>query len=228
MELAPKHVREVFLENNIQFIYHANTVLSSCHFIRRKALISRGTMERLGLKQTSQYSDELDKLYSIWFDIFADSVDIHDRGSKENSYGPVLFVFDVSLINKANTGNIWVTKINPTEWKGVLRENRWFQSKKDFEVNFVYAEFCQMIVFRHCGGELPFKHYLKEIILDDPCLRDKSEDADYYSVAYGALRSALVDAGLDVPIRKRECNDNCNCFRNYKQKIRATHNKFFP
>ncbi len=88
--LPPRRLRNFLLERGVTEVFHANSVATSCHFIRENSLLSRGTVERLGLKQTSQYTDNADKKYSIWFDVFVDTVDIHQRASRRNQYGPVL------------------------------------------------------------------------------------------------------------------------------------------
>lgn len=67
-----------------------------------------------------------------------------------------------------------------------------------------------MVVLRHCGGELPFGKHLKEIILDDPGLQTQ-DGVDLYSMAVGALRLAMQNAGISVPIKRRECVEGCAC-----------------
>src|SRR5436305_15178842 len=126
MDLPSRRVFEVLKENGIDFIHHANAVISSCQFLRHGALLSRGTVERRGFYQTEQSSDDLDKSFGLWFDVFTDSVDIHERANRRNLYGPVLFVLRSKIISKAYTGRIWVTKLNPTNWSGTKREERWF------------------------------------------------------------------------------------------------------
>jgi len=227
MDLPSVRVHDALVAKGVENIHHANTVLTACQFLRVKALLSRGTVESRGLKQTPQHSDKLDKRNSIWFDVFTDLVDIHERASTENHYGPVLFVLDLSLIERAYTGRIWLTKLNPTKWKGKSRQERWFQSSEDLNDNFSYGTFNHMMVFRHCGGELPFRGFLKEIILDDPEM-DTEEEADLFSAAYGALRLAMTDSGLDIPIRKRECATGCRCKRNYRRDTEGTYERFIP
>jgi hypothetical protein len=213
MHIPSAHVFEALSEKEVTKLHHANSVATACQFIRSKALLSRGSIERLGLTQTPQDSDEADRRYSIWFDVFLDSVDIHKRASRANAYGPVLFVFDINIINKNGTGRIWVTKINPTKWAGKQENDRWFQGKEDLTENFVKGRFDQMIVLRHCGGELPFGKYLKEIVVDDP-EHQTDDDVDFYSMAVGALRLAMQDAGISVPIKRRSCVEDCAC-KNY-------------
>lgn len=213
MHIPSAHVFEVLSEKEVTHLHHANSVATACQFIRSRSLLSRGNVERLGLSQTPQESDKADRRYSIWFDVFVDSVDIHSRASCANVYGPVLFVFDINIINNNGTGRIWVTKENPTKWEGKPDKDRWFQGKKDLQENFAKGRFDQMIVLRHCGGELPFGKYLKKIILDDP-EKTTTEGVDFYSMSVGALRLAMQDAGVDVPIQRRQCHEECKC-KNY-------------
>jgi hypothetical protein len=100
----------------------------------------------------------------------------------------------------------------PQNRKGEGRNARWFQSLDDLNENFSYGTFDHMIVFRHCGGELPFGRFLKEIVLDNPSMKS-SRGGNLFSAAYGALRLAMTDSGLDVPIRKRVCPSGCQCKR---------------
>jgi hypothetical protein len=166
------------------------------------------------MAQTPQNSDDLDRRYSIWFDVFVDTVDIHHRAKRANAYGPVTFVLDAELIKKANTGRVWVTKLNPTKWAGKTDEQRWVQGKQDLQDNLIKGQFDQMLVFRHCGGELPFHKFLKEIILDDPKMKS-TESIDLYSMAVGALRLAMAESNIDLPITRRVCAPGCSCVGEY-------------
>jgi hypothetical protein len=115
MEIPSKDVFDVLAEKGVDSIHHVNNVMTACQFLRTGSLLSRGTALRRGLYQTPQTSDPLDKSFGIWFDVFTDSVDIHNRASRANVYGPVLFVFDAALIKRTYTGRVWVTKLNPTK-----------------------------------------------------------------------------------------------------------------
>lgn len=225
MDLPSKVVWDALESNGVTKLHHANSVLTSCQFLRKKALLSRGTVQSLGRKQTGQYSDKLDREYSLWFDVFADSVDIHDRAGRANNYGPVLFVLDLAKLRKTYTGRVWVTKLNPTKWPGTAVEQRWFRSKKELERDFSFGTFDQMIVFRHCGGMLPIDKCLEEIILDDPSRTINGFDAS--SLAYGALTLAMSDSGIDVPIKKRKCNGSCACEKNYRTNKERTNKMFY-
>lgn len=228
MDISSKKVYAALTDKGVKNIYHANSVITACQFLRNGSLMSRGTINRNGFFQTKQTSDDIDKKYGIWFDVFADSVDIHDRASRANAYGPATFVLDIKLILKASTGRIWVTKLNPTKWEDKSRDERWFSSVEDLKANFVKGRFDQMIVFRHCGGELPFNHYLKKIILDDPMVKTKNGEVDYYSMAFGALRLSMAEGRTDVPMHKRVCTEKCTCVAEYEGNLTRTREMYWP
>lgn len=211
MQISSKDVYRILKDNGIEFLYHANSVLTACHFLRSASLLSRGTVQRRGLTQTSQYSDSTDMRRSIWYDIFMDSVDIHNRIRTANAYGPVQFVISIDILESVYTGALWITKLNPTKWAGKSHEQKWFLDKADLLKNFTVGQFDQMIVVRHCGGELDIRDFLIKIILDDPKLITTAEDVDIYSMAYGALRSASQDADLNIQIERRKCGSGCRC-----------------
>lgn len=228
MYINSSKVYQVLRGNGVTRIHHANSVMTACQFLRHGALMSRGTIERRGLFQTPQSSDKTDKRHSLWFDVFVDSVDIHARARQMNFYGPVLLVFDSALIKQEYTGAIWVTRLNPTKWHLKSREERWFSSHEDLEDGFLRGGFDQMIVFRHCGGEVPMGYYLKRIILDDPQLKTSDEGVDFFSMAYGALQLAMTEGGIEVPIQRRNCATGCKCKSQYRSRIAKTKALFFP
>ncbi|MBW8365310.1 MAG: hypothetical protein K0M39_12230 [Rhizobium sp.] len=227
MDIPSKHVFEALQQKGVTEIHHVNSVVTACQFLRSKSLMSRGTVERLGVKQTPQSSDQLDKRYGIWFDAFADTVDIHGRASRANAYGPVMFVLDAAVIEKTYTGRVWVTKLNPTKWANKSDDARWFRDKADLDANLVKGRFDQMIVFRHSGGELPFRGFLKKIVLDDP-QQHNANGVDLFSMGVGALRLAMSDSGLDIPIERRACKPNCQCTANYAADVPRTLSMFDP
>lgn len=77
MRLDPQEVRRVLAARGVESLHHANTVRTAGTFLRAGGLMSRGAVEDLGLDQTPQGSDEADRRYEVWYDIFLDRVDIH-------------------------------------------------------------------------------------------------------------------------------------------------------
>ncbi|HEV7924505.1 MAG TPA: hypothetical protein VGR14_04075 [Verrucomicrobiae bacterium] len=228
MDLPSKQVFDALLAKGVTELHHANSVLTACQFLRNRALLSRGTVERRNLFQTPQSSDSDDKRFNVWFDVFTDSVDIHSRAGNANVYGPVLFVLDVKELRKSWTGRLWMTKLNPMKWDKVSDDNRWFRSVQEIADDFNYGTFDQMIVFRHCGGELHFRDALSKIILDDPHTSIKLTEIDLYSMAFGALQLASSQGGLDVRITKRCCDKDCRCLKTYGRDARRTMDLFAP
>lgn len=91
-------------------LYHANSVITSLSFISSKKLFSREHGEKIGLPQTYQRSDDIDKEKGIFNDIFFDNCDIGKNFLC--SYGPITFVFKAGEI--LSLGNeVMITKDNP-------------------------------------------------------------------------------------------------------------------
>lgn len=88
-----------------------------------------------------------------------------------------------------------------------------------------------MILFRHCGGELDVRKYLKRIILDDPKVKwtdGNVEKIDSFSMAYGVLTHALSEGKVDASIERRVCASGCKCERQYKADLPFTQKMYFP
>ena len=213
MDLPSAQVIDILAAKGVEQIHHANSVLTSSQFLRKASLLSRGTVARRRLFQTPQKSDELDRKFSLWFDVFTDSVDIHDRARTANLYGPVLFVLGLEQLRKMYKGRLWVTKLNPTKCEDKKDDHRWFRSIGELKERFTVGTFDQMVVFRHSGGELPIKSCLTKIILDDPhhTYNAAGKGSDVFSMAYGALLVSMTEGGIDVPIEKRICPNGCKC-----------------
>ena len=216
MVTSVKKGLQELLDKGVEELYHANSVLTSCEFLRHGALLSRGTVEALKLRQTPQKSDVIDKRYHIWNDVFLDSVDIHARASTANHYGPVMFVLSTEkLISELSSGEFAVTKLNPTKWGSQPQKNRWMQSFEEFTAEFEVNSFDQMVVLRHSDGHVPLKNALKKIIIDyAPVIGEQGVDA--FSYGLGALKHAMhLGTSKVVPITKRECSARCDCQTHY-------------
>ena len=65
MRLNNIQLYEALTNKRIHNLYHANTLITSLSFIHVGGITSRGNIERLGLKQTTQSSDQIDKEYNV-------------------------------------------------------------------------------------------------------------------------------------------------------------------
>jgi hypothetical protein len=144
MELNAKEVYEVLREKGVENLYHANTVRTSCTFLSHSRLMGRGIGEERSLPQTSQPSDEKDKRYGLWYDIFLDSVAVHRRSGQRNYYSPVLFVLDLGLLQCDWLASMWVTKSNPGKWTDdTPLEQRYFSDIEEVRNGYELGTFKQ-------------------------------------------------------------------------------------
>ena len=100
-------------KDNILF-YHANSVSTSIEFIKNKKIFSRDFGESNGFKQSEQNSDDLDRDFDIYNDIFFDNSDIAQKIT--SAYGPITFVLKATAILESDI-EVRVTKKNPVYWK---------------------------------------------------------------------------------------------------------------
>lgn len=136
MRLNNKELYEFFTAKNILVLYHANTVSTSLTYFSQNGLLSRGAVENLGLVQTTQSSDQADKILNVWNDVFLDSTDLHTFFSRQNHYGPILFEFDTNLLRNEDY-EIWITKDNPIYWNAnAPDEDKYFQSVEELDNNW--------------------------------------------------------------------------------------------
>lgn len=206
-------VYRVLQNNRVTHLHHANTVTTSCSFLQCGGLASRGFVEKRGLTQTSQYTDEADKKYGIWNDIFMDGVDIHTRASRRNLYGPVLFLLPADVLMRLPKGTeVIVTRKNPAKWSdGEQDSERYFQTLSELEAGYRYGNFGQHVIVRGPSGILPFDAQI-EILLDDP-QRELKNGKDAYSSAKKKLVAAV--SSHELKIDKRECSTVCKWVTQY-------------
>jgi hypothetical protein len=217
MRLDPSQLKPVLSNKKIDSLYHANTVPTASNFIRHRKLLSRGRTEELGLSQTEQASDDIDKDFGVWNLIFTDSVDIHQRAKRRNVYGPVLLKMNLDILEAREIEWVGITKKNPTKWsKDEDDSERWFMSIEEAQNDFVKGRFDQMIVFKCEDGELDLIDRLTLIKLDDPKARVRGK-VDLFSLGLGAIAMARVVGGMNnVRIRRRNCHEQCACGRFYR------------
>lgn len=215
----PKHaVLKVALANEVKHLFHANTVTTSLSFLQLGGLVSRARVERDGLPQTKQTSDEADRAYHIFDKIFLDPTDLHERFGKRNLYGPVTFVFDVEVLTLDCVKEARVTRYNPANWNmsSVAPDRCWLTAPGDVS-SLLRPDAWQNHVVLSCDDEvLPFTPYLRRVILDDPQGKFPSK-VDAHQAAHDALAQRLNSFGVSV--ERRVCPPNCVCVKEYRNNL---------
>lgn len=219
-------VYNVLKGKNIHDLYHANTVTTSCTFLKLGGLASRGYVADLGLPQTSQYTDAVDQKYKIWYEVFTDTVDIHDRTGRVNWYGPVLFVLSVDILKALPVkSEVLVTKKNPTKWiDGEPLEERFFTTLTELDSLLYRGTFDQMIVIRTQKGILPFQKDGVSMVVDDP-QRTLSNGQSAYVYATTRIKTAAGSSPFTTS--KRICQYGCKCVDEYKACSNSDFDKYF-
>ncbi|WP_281883291.1 hypothetical protein [Paenibacillus sp. YYML68] len=204
-----EEVYTFFKEIGVEQLHHANTVLTACTFLSEGGLLSRGFVEDRGLPQTWQNTDEIDKKYDIWHDLFFDDVDIHNRTSRQNFYGSVLFTYDLEVLLELDTPPVAITKSNPKIWTDKQTvHDRYFSSLDELRSKYKIGKFGQMITLRNARTPLTFEH-LKEIIVDAPEITHEEINLGQY--AFERIARAAELRGINEKVKKRDCWF-CNCY----------------
>lgn len=218
--LEGKAVHDVLSERRVKFLFHANTATTACAFLKLGGLASRQRVEKEGLKQTSQYTDALDRMFGIWNDVFTDGVDIHERGGRvkgPNHYGPVLFKLPKEVLLDLPPGTeVMVAKRNPSKWnKGESQDERYFSDAEELAAGYKLGQFDQHVIFRCAGGLLRFPERRVAILLDDPT-REVVKGESAYSSVHRKLRAAAHGGGIELNCARRECQPGCKCIEKYR------------
>jgi len=209
---------ELLREKGIMYFYHSNTVATAVTFIEEGGLLARGYVEKEDLLQTKQGSDEDDKDFDVWDDVFIDVVDLHGHFPRQNLYGPVLFKFNTDFMLEDDL-DIWVTKNNPIYWNSKMKKrDKYFSSVKELEEfwdDFPIQQ--KMFTVRKSGKPILFE-YLEEITLDNPKVIIH-DDILLRKEAMRALKKATRHfPELRKKIMMRECS-NCFCQSNYLDQV---------
>ena len=174
-DLNPIDLYDILKSKGINQLFHANTVATSITFLNEAHLLSRKYVEDDKLFQTAQYSDEKDKIFDIYDDIFLDFIDIHDVWKRHNKYGPFLFCFDIELLRSGFMESIRITKKNPVHWKRIETKKFWYYSDlEEFNKNYKQGnklrDIGSMLILKGLNGKLPLRPYLQSFIFDNPDL----------------------------------------------------------
>ncbi|QRV24427.1 hypothetical protein [Marinomonas foliarum] len=229
MKLDNKELYDLLKRKKVSNFFHANTVATSITFIQEGGLLSRQGIEEQTLYQTPQTSDEIDKLFDVFGDIFLDTTDLHGHFSRQNHYGPVLFRFKLELLLDENL-DIWVTNNNPIHWdRHSEPEENYFQSVKELARKWDdYDIQRKMFTVRKPTSPILFE-YLEEIILDNPKVKI-SDDVSLRKESRRALKKATKEkTQLRELLTWRECG-HCFCQDNYLKQVQVPEliQKFLP
>ncbi len=216
--MVASDVLKVLRSNGLDTLYHVNSVPTSCSFLKVGGLASRAYLAANKLTQTSQYTDFADQKHGIWNDVFTDGVDIHDRASRRNFYGPVAFLLPVdALLTLPKDTDVIVMKKNPANWTDDESEkDHYFLSVGELEAGYNFGDFGQHVVFRLPAGIVPFVDVPIRIVLDDP-ERKLSDGSDAYQSAAKKLHAAASVGGRSINIEKRDCGPGCGCHASYER-----------
>lgn len=155
MRLDNKELHRLFTNKGIFYLFHANTVATFITFIEQSGLMSRGNIEKMGLFQSIQSSDAIDKVHNVWNDIFADTVDIHGYFPRQNYYGPISMQFSIDFIVNESP-EIWITKDNPINWsKNTIEQEKYFVSVEELERDWNLYERQRKMVTGYSGDTDP-------------------------------------------------------------------------
>lgn len=218
MKLNNRKLYKLLKEKGIQSLYHANTVATSITFIEENGLLSREYIEKRKLFQTPQTSDEIDKLFDVFDDIFLDTTDLHKYFFRQNHYGPVLFKFSIELLLDDNF-EIWVTKDNPIYWsKRSDISNNYFKSVNELSKKWnKHERQRKMLTIKKPNSPILF-NYLESITLDNPKVT-LDDDLHLFNESRKALKKILQgNLNLRNMLVWRKCND-CYCADNYLNQV---------
>lgn len=229
MKLDNKKLYDLLKSKNISNLYHANSVATSITFIEEGGLLSRHDVEERNLYQTPQTSDDIDKLFDVFGDIFLDTADLHEHFSRQNYYGPVLFKFSLELILDEEI-EIWVTKNNPIYWdRRSEPEENYFQNVEELSREWDnYDRQRKMVTIRKPEKAILFD-YIEEIILDDPKVKI-NDDVSLRRESRAALQNAIERTPrLQRLLSWRQCGF-CYCQDNYLNQVKTPEliQKFLP
>lgn len=193
----------------INKIYHANAVVSSLTFIENNGLMPKGLIYDQRLMRADQETDDNDKQFDLYYDIFFDTTDVHYETNDVNDYGPVLFVFNVDVLAKLDNCDVKVTRINPIFWNEDMSDDEKYLSCDEFDDNLKIGDFNNQITIKNFKDVLNFD-YLEKIIIDDPGI----DNVLLLKNAMTELNKRINLCDKKIPVTIRNC-EHCACKEKY-------------
>lgn len=227
-----KGLYDVLNEKGINSFFHANTVTTSITFIKNRALLSRAYVESNKLKQTPQKSDNEDKKYNVWDDVFLDALDLHKKYKRANYYGPILFIMKLELLLSPSVKNVLVAKTNPMYWKSYHTMNdKYYSNLEDIKNDYLSGRRLDsqiMFTFRNPEQSLKLNKFLKGVLVDKPSFlvkfRKKSGEtveSDLGNTIFSNIKIKMSENGLGhIPVHFRHEKNKfhfCRCSLDYTQ-----------
>lgn len=213
-------------------LFHANSVETSITFARHGMLFSRERCEKEEYPQSPQYTDNLNKTYGIFNDLFLNFSDLHNIEGP-NKYGPISFQFKANeTLDYLSSNNFptSITQVNPHLWQkaNVSKSDRWradFHSVLPYQPNDqkrkTYTDGWPDLVISSQEGALPLS-LLNRIIVDAYPLRPT-----FYLQVRNILLNCLKGHHLDIPIlQRRNCKSECKCQDRKKLVSKQFRNKY--
>lgn len=234
--LPSKSIFTILKEKGVEYLHHANTVSTSVTFIEQKSLLSRAYVEKNDLLQTSQNSDKEDKTHDVWDHIFLDGEDLHNRYSRANKYGPILFRFNLELLTNPAFQSVFVTKSNPWYWKDTTKlEDKFYATVEDVKNDYLTGKRLDsqiMFTIREPNLSLKLNKFLNSIIIDKPKLIIKTNKGEEMTV--GDFAETVIQNNLNtnslghIPIIIRHDGklNTCRCHFDYNQLRMLNKNEF--
>ncbi|WP_332733848.1 hypothetical protein [Flavihumibacter sp.] len=218
-----KELFRLLTGKGVSTFHHANTAKTALTFISEGALLSRAYVENNGLFQTEQYTDEKDKKLDIWDAVFVDGLDLHEKFSRRNKYGPVLFHMDLKMLLSEDFPFVRVTKNNPANWS--LIETNFYSSIEDIDKDYLtgndYRDGGIMFLFDKPEKKLALNTYCTKIIVDDPRITLVCKDQSQRPISElvkATMENTLKENGLhNIPVQIRHPDlSHCSCYLHYK------------
>lgn len=224
-------------EKDVEFLFHANTVLTSLTFIRERSLLSRGFVDRIGLTQTEQKSDTADKAFNVWDDVFLDGFDLHKIYGKANKYGPILFIIKLDFLLSPSITNVLITKTNPWYWKPHdTLEDRYYSDIEEVKRDYLTGKKIDariMFTFRSPERAIKLNKFLSAIVIDKPTIMIRLKSGDEKNIgdfAFEKIHDAMNQNGFGhIPIWHRHDDGKlsfCKCNIEYTLLYNSQYREF--
>lgn len=218
MKLNNRDLYDLLKEKGITRLYHSNTVSTSITFFEQSGLLSRGYIEDRDLFQSFQSSDEIDKKFNVWNDVFLDTVDLHGHFPRQNFYGPISFQFSIELLLSSDY-DIWITKDNPTHWNDNMSDcDKYFESVEELKDKWdLFLLHRKMITIRNPESPILFNYLLRCVV--DYTIVNRG-GFEYFRECAVALKRAVHNTQCKNKLELRKCDkEECYCEHNYLYEV---------